>query len=191
MFAATSCFCWTASRHRPTLPSKIPQQETRVERHRTSGMTVVAVLNIVFGGLEILKGLFHAAGAIMLMYELLRMGAFDIPMARVGFSLLLLATGIVGIVAGVGMLALRPWARAASLAFGGLLILSTALSFFAVPIIASIGTYNLGSLSAYDLVRLTIFVALYVVVPVSYAFVLCVVFYRPAWRTTFAKSWPA
>lgn len=159
-----------------------------MERHRTGGMTAIAVLTIVIGGIEILKGLFHAAGAILFMYELLRLGAFDIPAARVAFSLLLLATGIVGLIAGIGMLALRSSARPLSLAFAGLLIVSCALAFVMVPIIASIGTYDVGSLSAGNLARLVIFGLTYVVIPVTYAFALCVVFSRPAWRDAFAKG---
>src|SRR5690349_9488945 len=52
------------------------QQEASVEGHRTGGMTAIGVLDIIFGGLEILKGIFHTAVAIRLMYELLRLGAF-------------------------------------------------------------------------------------------------------------------
>jgi hypothetical protein len=170
------------------LAVEIAQEEARVERHRTGGMTVIAVLNIIFGGLEILKGLFHALGAIVLMFELLRVGAFDIPLARVAFSLLLLATGIVGLIAGIGLFALRSWARTLSLVFAGLLILSCALSFLTVPILASIGSYDLGSLSPDNLARLIIFVALYAVFPVPYALLLWVVFHQPAWKTAFAKG---
>jgi hypothetical protein len=57
-----------------------------------------------------------------------------------------------------------------------------------VPIIASIGTYDLGSLSADQVARLTIFVFVDVVIPVSYAFVLGVLFQTPAWRATFAEG---
>jgi len=159
-----------------------------LERHRTRGMTAIAVLNIVVGGLVVLGGLFQLGFALVLTYELFRVGANEIPMARVAFSLLLLATGAAGIVAGIGMFAPRSWARPLSLAFGGLSILSAALSCFMVPIIASIGTYDLASLSAANLARLTIFVLVYVVLPVSYSVVLFVVFYRPAWRAAFARG---
>ena len=157
-------------------------------RQRTGGMTAIAVINIVSGVLGILIGLFHVLGTLVLMYELLRLGAFGIPIIRLALSLLALATGIVGLIAGIGMLALRPWVRALSLVYGGLLILSTVFSFFAVPIIATIGTYNVASLSAYNLARLIIFTAIYVVFPVLYSLTLCVVFHRPAWKAAFAKS---
>jgi hypothetical protein len=151
-------------------------------------MTAIAVLNIIVGSLEILKGLFQAAIAIRLMYELLRLGAFYIPWPRVGFPLLLLATGIVGVIAGIGLSALRSWARALSLVFGGLLLASSALSFAAVPILAAIGTYDVGSLSSYSLARLAIFTALYALLPVCYSVLLWVVFHKPAWKIAFAKA---
>jgi hypothetical protein len=99
-----------------------------------------------------------------------------------------LATGIVGLIAGIGMFALRPWARALSLVYGGLLILSCVFSFFAVPILASIGSYDIGSIDAYGLARLIIFSVIYVVMPVPYSLVLCVVFHKPAWKAAFAKG---
>jgi hypothetical protein len=166
----------------------ISQQEASLEGQRTGGMTVIAVLNIIVGGLAILSGLFQGLGALMLMFELLRVGAFDIPVAHATFSLLLLATGIIGITAGIKMFALRASARPLSLAFAGLSILSAAFSFLTVPIIASIGTYDIGSLSSYNLARLTIFSVIYVVLPVSYAVVLCAVFYQPAWKAAFATG---
>ena len=159
-----------------------------MEKRRTRGMTAIAVLNVVFGGLGILNGLFQLLGAFALMYELLRLGVFEIPIARSTFSLLILTAGVVGLIAGIGMFALRPWARPWSLAFSGLLILSTVSSFFMVPIIASIGTYDVGSVTAYDLVRLVIFSAIYIAIPVIYAPLLFVVFYKPAWKTAFAKG---
>src|SRR5215831_5926903 len=84
------------------------RQEASVERHRTAGMTAIAVLDIIFGVVGILVGLFNLLGAFVLFYELLRVGVFEIPMARLTFSLLLLATGIVGLIAGLRTLALRP-----------------------------------------------------------------------------------
>jgi uncharacterized membrane protein (DUF2068 family) len=159
-----------------------------MEGHRTGGMTAIAVLNIIFGGLGILNGLFNVLGSLTLMHELLRLGVFEIPMARSAFSLLTLATGIVGLIAGIGMFALRPWARALSLVYGGLLILSSVFAFFTVPILASIGTYDIASIDAYGLARLIIFSVIYVVLPVPYSLLLCAVFYKPAWKTAFANG---
>jgi hypothetical protein len=154
-------------------------------------MTAIAVLTIIFGGLGILSGLFHVLGSLVLMYELLRLGVFEIPIAStysLPFSLLVLATGIVGLIAGIGMFALRPWARELSLVYGGLLILSSVFSFFTLPIIATIGTYDIGSISASGLARLIIFGVIYLVLPVLYPLLLCVVFFSPAWKITFAKG---
>jgi hypothetical protein len=162
-----------------------------LEKHRTGGMTAIAVLTIIFGGLGILSGLFHVLGSLVLMYELLRLGVFEIPIAStysLPFSLLVLATGIVGLIAGIGMFALRPWARELSLVYGGLLILSSVFSFFTLPIIATIGTYDIGSISASGLARLIIFGVIYLVLPVLYPLLLCVVFFSPAWKITFAKG---
>ena len=54
-----------------------------MERRRTGGMTAIAVLNVIFGGLGILNGLFQVLGALALMYELLRLGVFEIPLEGV------------------------------------------------------------------------------------------------------------
>lgn len=157
-------------------------------RRRTGGMTAIAVINICFGGLGVLNGLYLALGSMALMFELLRLGVFEIPAGRLAFSFLTLTTGIVGLVAGIGILVRHPWARVMSLVYGGLLILSCLGSFFAVPIIATIGTYSLGSLDAYGVTRLIIFSAIYVVIPLPYAVILWAMFCKAAWKTTFAKG---
>jgi hypothetical protein len=76
-----------------------------------------------------------------------------------------------------------------SLVYGGLLIFSSVLSFFVVPIIATIGTYNVNSISDYNLARLIVFSVICVVFPVVYSLLLCIVFHKPAWKATFAKGW--
>ncbi len=159
-----------------------------MEKHRTGGMTAIAVLNIVVGIIIILAGLFQLLFALTLTYELLRLGAFELPAMRLTFAFLILATGIVGLIAGIGMLSLRPSARDLSLVFAGLLIVSAVLSYFAIEIIASIGTYDLHSISAEGWVRLIIFCMVYVVLPVSYAVILLVVLSTHSWKSAFAKS---
>ena len=151
-------------------------------------MTAFAVLNITLGVLEILNGLFQLIGSLVLVYELVRLGVFERPPARLFFSFMLVATGIVGLVAGVEVLAPRPSARPLSFVFGRLLIFSSVCSFFVVPIIASIGTYDIRSLSAEGLARLVLFALSYIVLPVSYSSFLFVVFSRADWRATFAKG---
>jgi hypothetical protein len=68
-----------------------------VERHRTGGITAIAVVNIVFGGVGILNGLYLILGFLAFMYEGLRLGVFEFPVVRWAFSLLILTTGIVGL----------------------------------------------------------------------------------------------
>jgi hypothetical protein len=153
-------------------------------------MTAVAVLNIVFGGLGVLNGLFFVAGALTFMRELARQGVFEIPVERVAFALLALATGIVGLIAGIGILKLRPWARALSFAYAGLLILLCGLSFAFVPIIASIGTYDPGEVDADGLARLIVFGAIFLAIPLIYAPVLCIALSRSAWKATFTPAPP-
>jgi hypothetical protein len=170
------------------LTARIQEQEARVEKHRTGGMTAIAVLNIAVGVIVILGGLFQLLFALTLTYELLRMGAFELPAMRFMFAFLILATGILGLIAGIRMLSLHPSARALSLVFAGLLVVSAVLSYFAIPIITSIGTYDLRSISAEGSVRLIIFCVVYVVLPVSYGVILFVVFSRPSWKVAFAKG---
>jgi len=159
-----------------------------VERHRTGGMTTIAVVNIILGGIGIVNGLYLVLGCLVLMYQLSRFGIFEIPVVRSAFVLLILATGIIGLIAGIGILRLRHWARTWSFVNAGLLIVSCVGSFVAVPIIATIGTYDLGSIDAGGLTRLLIFVAIYVAIPVPYSLLLCMMFLKPAWRTNFAKG---
>jgi hypothetical protein len=158
----------------PPLRPKSPQ-EMNLETHRTGGMIVIAVLNIVVGGIEILAGLFPLRGALEWGVDML-----IVPAALVAFALLIFAAGVVGIIAGIGMLRLRSWARRLSLVFGGLLILVSgglllliaAFTPFIMPIIASIGTYD----PTVDQAAMILFTVTYVVLPVFYACVLSVVF---------------
>lgn len=159
-----------------------------MEKRRSAGMTAIAVANIALGALEILNGLFQLLGSLILIHEFLRLGVFEMPAARLMFSFMLIATGIVGLVAGIGILALRPLARTLSLVFGGLLTLSAVWSFFVVPIIASIGTYDIRSISTDGLARLILFGAIYVALPAAYSILLFVIFSRSDWEAAFAKD---
>ena len=159
-----------------------------MDPHRTGGMTAIAVLSIIFGGVGILSGLFQLVGAFAMLHELWRLGVYEIPAPRFAFAFVLLATGVIGLVAGIGIFKLRPWARALSFVYAALLIASAALSYKMVPIIATIGTYDIGSVSADGLVRLIIFSLIYVVIPVPYALLLCLVLSKPAWKAAFANS---
>ena len=163
-----------------------------MDRHRTGAMTVIAVLSIVVGGIEILAGLFPLRGALDMVYHEWRTVIVVIPAALMAFALVVLAAGVVGIIAGIGMLRLRSWARRLSLAFGGLLILVSVgvlmliavFTPFIMPIIASIGSYDPSA----DLVAMIPFTIVYFALPMFYAVVLSVAFSMPAWRATFAKG---
>jgi hypothetical protein len=171
----------------PTSPQKILAQEASVERRRTGGMTAIAVFNIVFGGLGILNGLYFFLGSFVLTSELRRLGVFEVPVGRFAFALLVFATGVVGLIAGIGVLTLRPWARSLSLGYGALLLLSRVAYFFVVPIIASLSTVDLSSFGTDDVLRLIIFSAKDVVIPVIYTPILYIVFCKSTWRTAFAR----
>jgi hypothetical protein len=159
-----------------------------VARYRTVGMTALAVANSFIGGIGILNGIFLALGCAVTMYELFRFGIFEIPVVRVAFAILVLATGIVGLVAGIGILKSRPWARTLNLVYAGLLLLSCVGSYVIEPIIATIGTYDIGSIDASGLTRLIIFGTIDVAIPVPYALVLCVAFRKSARATHFAED---
>src|SRR5215471_14105664 len=87
-------------------------------------MTVIAVLNIVVSVIEILAGLSPLWSAFDMAYYEGWSVIIAIPAGLAAFALLLVTTGIVGIMAGIGTLRLRPWARRRSLMFGGLLLLT-------------------------------------------------------------------
>jgi hypothetical protein len=154
-----------------------------VQRRRTAGMTALAVLNILFGALGILSGLLRVLQSLALMYQLWLLdvlGFFAARPALALLALLIVATGVIGVVAGVRIFALRPSARASSLAYAGLLALSSVLCF-----IAALMTYPL----AVDATTLTLFVATYLAIPLPYALVLFLAFRRPAWKAAFAGGW--
>jgi len=158
-----------------------------VERRRTAAMTAVAVLNIVFGTLGILNGLLLVLVAATVTREMIRLGIFEMPVARTGFAFLTLATSILGVTAAFGILALRPWARALNLAYAVLLLMCCVLAFFLVPIITSLVTDDLSKIDTFNQVRLAIFTTIDVGIPVIYAPILFIAFSRPAWKTTFAE----
>jgi hypothetical protein len=151
-------------------------------------MTVIAVLTIVVGGIELLAGLVQLVDVL----DQFRTDDAIILGIRAVFGLPTLAAGVVGITAGIATLALRPRARALSGAFGGLLILTSVVLLFLVstltpyviPVLASVGSFDLSA----DSPALNLFMLIYVAVPVAYALVLFVAFSRPAWRATFAKG---
>ncbi len=131
-----------------------------METYRTGGMTAIAVLNVILGGIEILNGLFLLLGALSLMAELLRLGAFHIQIARWVQSPDF-GDGSVGLVAGTGISdcargrAIEPCLRWTAVPF--------VCAFLPYrPCYATIGSYDMGSISTDALVRLIICGAIYV-----------------------------
>jgi hypothetical protein len=151
-------------------------------------MTAIAVLNIFFGGVGILNGVYLLLGAVIMLYELLRFAIFMIPVPRFAFAFLILGTGIVGLVAGIGILRLHSWARPLSLVYAALLIFSCVWSFFSLSIISTIGTYDISQVNGYDLARLIVFSVIHIAIPVIYSLFLIIVFCKPGWKTVFAKA---
>ena len=109
---------------------------------------IVAILNIVFGGVAALIGV-----SILLVFGgiagLVGVAAHNDPEAAVaipilgivgmGLFILILICAVPGIVAGIGLLKFRPWARI-------LTIVLSALNLFNVPIGTAVGGYGLWTL---------------------------------------------
>jgi hypothetical protein len=163
-----------------------------LEARRTGGMTVIAILSILVGGIEILAGVFPLWSALDMIYYEGWTVIVAIPAGLIAFALLLFAAGTVGGIAGLGTFRLRSSARRLSLMFGGLLLLVpigclmliSAFTPFIMPIIASIGSYD----PSVDRVAMIAFAVVYLGLPAFYAVVLFIAFNRPAWQATFARG---
>jgi len=121
------------------------------------------------------------------VHELLRLGVFEFPVFRLAVALLILGTGIVGLIAGIGVFRLRPWARALSLVYGGLFLVSSVVPFVA-GVVASYGAADFAKFTTYDVVRTIITSVIYVAIPVPYSLILFVVFRKSAWNAAFSKG---
>ncbi len=109
---------------------------------------ILAVLNIVFGGIGVLIGL-----GLLLFFGgiagLVGLAAHEDPEAVIAVPILgmigmvlmvvILICAVPGIVAGVGLLNFRPWARI-------LTIVLSALNLFSVPLGTAVGVYGLWTL---------------------------------------------
>ena len=109
---------------------------------------ILAVLNIVFGGVAAVVGvgilLFFGgiAGLVGMSANNDPNAALAIPiLGLIGMSLMILVLicAVPGIVAGIGLLKFRPWARI-------LTIVLSALNLFNVPIGTAVGIYGLWTL---------------------------------------------
>ena len=108
----------------PVYPSAMSHARNEMKARRTGGMTAVAVVNIVLGSFVLLTGLF----AIILGQS----GIISAPQADtavlIGIGLLSAAGGVIGVIAGIGVLKLRPWGKAMTILFVVLWIVDSVLA---------------------------------------------------------------
>lgn len=106
---------------------------------------ILGILHIVFGSLGVLAGLIVLAvfGGLAGVVGVSSHGDHDAAVAMpilliigVGVMILILVLSIPGIIAGIGLLNFRPWARI-------LTIVLSALDLFSVPIGTAVGVYGL------------------------------------------------
>ena len=109
---------------------------------------IVAILNIVFGGVAALVGLGilavfgGIAGLVGISAHNDPEAGMAIPILGImgmGLLILILIGAVPGIVAGIGLLKFRPWART-------LTIVLSALNLFSIPIGTAVGVYGLWTL---------------------------------------------
>ena len=109
---------------------------------------IVAILNIVLGGVAALAGLGllllfgGVAGIVAVTAQNDPDAAIAIPILGIllmGLFVLFLICSVPGIVAGIGLLNFRPWARI-------LTIVLSALNLFNVPFGTAVGVYGLWTL---------------------------------------------
>jgi len=149
-------------------------------------MTSIAALTTVLGSLILLDGLQRVMHTVLAVIDLLRYGAIDYPAGAfraVGLLILpnclMLGTGIVGLIAGIGIFILRPWARSVSLVFGALSVVSLILPYVGVFIFnyGGYGPFNVGTL---DL--------LCFVISVGYSIAIFVIVDKRAWTIALAAA---
>ena len=147
---------------------------------RTGGMTVIGILNFVFGGLGCIGSLLLilGGGAFALFGSAMEEAAAADGTSTEGFAeaaatggamfvllgLVGMALGILLIVAGVGVMKVRPWGRTCSLAYAG------------SKIIMGVGAAIIGG---FGFVTIMGFI---------YPVVLGVLFTRPAWKAAFSAE---
>jgi len=100
-----------------------------MEKKRTIGITIFGILGIIWGILST----FGIATALVKYYSTMSKFPSDFGFPLGKFIVLplsfLLAFGIISLVAGIGILKLRPWGHQCFVAIGSLLIFLTALNF--------------------------------------------------------------
>lgn len=142
------------------------KEDDSMSKTLTGGMTAIAVLNFVFGGISILIG--HA-----LMSRLAELSTVLILLL-----FLTIGYGIVGVIAGVGVLRLLPWGRTMSLVSAWVWIGCGVISLFTPSPQAG------GKVAGAELAGKVIGFLLGLIYPVTLIFL----FRRPSWRQTFCNQ---
>ena len=157
-------------------------------KERTGGMTVIGVLNLVFGGLGILSALFEVLAALVgIRRSILIEGFMGIPgisgneetimLKLLEFALFALAVSTVGVIAGIGIFRMRPWARAASLIYAGLWALNAGVLLL-FPVQAPKPDANASATIIGHVVGICF--------GLSYPIILFILFQKPNWKAAFA-----
>lgn len=157
-------------------------------RERTSGMTAIGVLNLVFGGLGIISALFEVLAALAgIRRAILIEGFMGIPgistdqraimLKMLEFALFALAASSVGAVAGIGILRMAAWARVVSLVYAGLWALNAGI-LLVFPVQAATPEA--------DASGAVIGLVVGICFGLSYPIILFILFQKPNWKAAFA-----
>jgi hypothetical protein len=159
-------------------------------KKRTGGMTVIGVLNLVFGGLGIISALFEVLAALAgIRRAIVIEGFMGIPgisadqraimLKMLEFALFALAVSTVGVIAGIGIFRMRAWTRAASLIYAGLWALNAGILLF-FPVQATTPDANVSATIIGRVVGICF--------SLSYPIILFTLFQKPNWKAAFARQ---
>lgn len=157
-------------------------------KERTGGMTVIGVLNLVFGGLGFISALFEVLAALAgIRRAILTEGFMGIPgisadketimLKMLECALFALAVSTVGVIAGIGIFRMRAWARAASLIYAGLWALNAGILLL-FPVQAATPDANASATIIGHVVGICFGLA--------YPIILFILFQKPNWKAAFA-----
>lgn len=161
----------------PFSPSLTPAQTT-MNKKRTGGMTAIAVINFVFGGIDALSCL----GGLVVVNSIMSNSIMTLANGgRIGMILLVtslarLPRAGAAIVAGIGVLKLAPWGRTWTLVYA---ILGVLVAF--IGWLVDLGLPNQNQDSRLGL-------ALGAVISCIYPAILLYVINTKRWKETFGKS---
>src|SRR5262249_40132512 len=100
---------------------------------RPTSMTVLSILNFVLGGLSIfvsLAGLVTANAAMSNPLTSFQRGGSEIAMLMLAGAIFGLAAGVLGIVAGIGLIKVARWGWGTTLAYAIVALVGNGLSLF-------------------------------------------------------------